>query len=282
VISVGNLTVGGTGKTPVVMSIVARLKARGHSPAVVMRGYGGRLKGPVFVDDTQHTVDDVGDEALLHAAQCPTWVARSRAAGAERAVAEGATVIVLDDGHQHPGIAKDLSFLVVSGLTGFGNNRIVPAGPLRESFVDGVARADAAIIMGDDRKNVARRFSPDMPLLRAQLVPGPEKDFLRGRKVVAFAGIGDPDKFFHTLHSVGAHILAAHPFADHHAFGGADIEPILDEAFGLDAIPVTTAKDAVRLAPDQRQQVNVLSVAVAWSDETALDALLNKVIAPTP
>jgi tetraacyldisaccharide 4'-kinase len=278
VVSVGNLTVGGTGKTPVVMALVRRLKARGLSPAVILRGYGGRLKGPVAVDPGQHTVDDVGDEALLHAIRGPTWVARSRAAGAERAVAGGADVLVLDDGHQHPGIAKDLALVVVDGTNGFGNGRLFPAGPLREPVSDGLARAHAAIIMGDDRRNLAARLAARLPLFRARLVPGPEQTTLRGRKVVAFAGIGRPEKFFHTLQAIGAHLAAVHSFADHYAFGEADIQPILDEAYSLGAIPVTTAKDAVRLAPDQRQQVNVLSVDVAWDDETTLDALLDKTL----
>jgi len=276
VISVGNLTVGGTGKTPIAMDIAARLKARGTSPAVILRGYGGKLAGPVAVDVNIHTVDDVGDEALLHAARGPTWVARSRAAGAVAATAAGATVLVLDDAHQHPGIVKDLSLVAIDGTAGFGNGRIVPAGPLRESVADGLARADAVVIVNEDRRNIAARLPYQFPILRAALVPGPEREALRGRKVVAFAGIGDPEKFFHTLRALGAQVVATHPFDDHHGFGEADIQPILDEAFSLQAIPVTTAKDAVRLPPDQRQQVNVLSVAVEWSDPAALDALLRK------
>ncbi|TAL00562.1 MAG: tetraacyldisaccharide 4'-kinase [Rhodospirillaceae bacterium] len=278
VISVGNLTVGGTGKTPVAMSIVTRLKARGLAPAVILRGYGGTLPGPVAVDPARHTAEDVGDEALLHAALAPTWVARSRAAGAVLATAAGASVIVLDDAHQHPSLAKDLSVIVIDGAAGFGNGRIVPAGPLRESVGDGLARTDAVVLMNDDRRNLASRLAAHVPVLRANLVPGPEQELLRGRRVVAFAGIGDPEKFFHTLRALGAQVVAKHPFDDHEGFGESDIQPILDEAYSLNAIPVTTAKDAVRLPPDQRQQVNVLSVGVEWADVSALDALLDRVL----
>ncbi len=278
VISVGNLTVGGTGKTPIAMSIVTRLLARGLSPAVILRGYGGQLKGPVQVDPRSHMVADVGDEALLHATRAPTWVARSRAAGAAAAERAGANVLVLDDGHQHPGIAKDLALVAIDGRRAFGNGRIFPAGPLRETVADGMARAHAAIIVGDDVRGVASRLG-ELPVLHARLVPGPEAAGMRGQRVVAFAGIGDPRKFFDTLRDVGAKIVAKHAFDDHYSFQQADVQPILDEAFSIDAIPVTTAKDAVRLAPDQRQQVNVLSVDVEWSDEAALDRLLDSVLA---
>jgi tetraacyldisaccharide 4'-kinase len=281
VISVGNLTVGGTGKTPVAISLVARLLARGGSPAVILRGYGGRVKGPLRVTRDMHVID-VGDEALVHAAHAPTWVARNRAAGARLATQAGASVLVLDDGHQHPGIAKDLALVVVDGRAAFGNGRIVPAGPLRETVADGLARADAIVLMGDDAHDLAHRLGDRLPILRADLVAGPDHASLRGQKVVAFAGIGDPRKFFATLEAIGARVVARHPFDDHHDFAEADIQPILDEAFAVGAIPVTTAKDAVRLVPDQRQQVNVLSVDVAWENESALEALLDRVIATKP
>ena len=189
VISVGNITMGGTGKTPVVISLVERLRARGESPAVILRGYGGRLKGPVLVDPTRHTVTDVGDEALLHAAHAPTWAARARAAGVVAAQSAGATILVLDDAHQHPGIAKDISFVVIDGQAGFANGRIFPAGPLREGVNDGLTRADAVILMNDDRHHLAERLRRHCPMIRARLAPGPEKDTLRGQKVVGFAGI---------------------------------------------------------------------------------------------
>ena len=274
VICVGNLTTGGTGKTPVTASIVRRLGAMGRTPAVLMRGYGGRLKGPVRVDARAHSADDVGDEALLHAKRGAVWVSQVRAQAAGPALADGADVLVMDDGHQHSTLAKDLSILVVDGSAGFGNGRIFPAGPLREPIQGGLARAQAAVIMGEDRLGLAASLSERLPVLRARLVPGPEAQRLKGERVVAFAGIGDPRKFYEALVSVGARVSAFHPFDDHYAFDVADIEPILDEAFAIGAIPVTTEKDAVRLAPDQRQQVNVLSVDVAWEKPDALDGLL--------
>ena len=277
VICVGNLTTGGAGKTPAAADIAARLRAVGREPAILLRGYGGRLAGPVRVG-RDHTVDDVGDEALLHARTTPTFVSRNRVLGAEAVVESGADVIVMDDGHQNPSLVKDLSIVVIDGTAGFGNGRVIPAGPLREPVARGLARAQAIVIMGDDPRNLAGKLSSYAPVLRARLAPSPEARALKGQRVVAFAGIGAPEKFFATLSALGARVVARHPFDDHYAFDGADIQPILDEAFAVDAIPVTTDKDAIRLPADQRQQVNVLSVGVEWENPAALEELLDKAV----
>ncbi|MEQ8734737.1 MAG: tetraacyldisaccharide 4'-kinase [Rhodospirillaceae bacterium] len=278
VISVGNLTVGGTGKTPVVRDLVQRCKERGQNPAVVLRGYGGRLTGPVRVDLDAHTALDVGDEALIHARDGTTWVARKRSDGALQAVAEGATVIILDDAHQHASLHKNCALVVVDGATGFGNHHTLPAGPLREDVRAGLARADRIILMGPDTTGLLDRLPPRLEVMKGHLDPTADAVQLRGRKVVAFAGLGRPDKFFNALVSIGAKVIAAHPFDDHHLYQQADIQPILDEAFELDALPVTTEKDAMRLSPYQRQQVNVLRVAVRWEHPSAIDSLLKEVL----
>jgi len=278
VICVGNLTVGGTGKTPIAASIAERLRQRGNRPAILLRGYGGKLKGPLKVDSRLHTFEDVGDEALLHAVTTPTWVSAKRALAALEAIKDGADVLVMDDGHQHPSLAKDLSLVSINGRIGFGNGRITPAGPLREPAESGLRRADAAIVMGGDPHQLSAGISKHTPILRAQLVPGPEAKYLKGEKVVAFAGIGDPINFFQALAGIGARVVSAHPFGDHYGYAGADIQTILDEAFSIGAVPITTMKDAVRLDPDQRQQVNVLSVDVEWEDPGALDKLLDRAL----
>ncbi|MFA7430322.1 MAG: tetraacyldisaccharide 4'-kinase [Rhodospirillaceae bacterium] len=277
VVCVGNVVAGGVGKTPVVLDLLRRLSGA-HA---LLRGYGGKERGPLRVDPARHDYEAVGDEALLLADRAPTWVARNRAAGARCAADAGASVIVMDDGFQNPSIAKDLSLVVIDGVAGFGNRRIIPAGPLREPLHGAFARADAVVLMGPDESGVVRRLERlgygHLPVLRASLVPGPEAVRMAGRKVVAFAGIGRPGKFFTSLRELGAQVLATHPFADHYPYAPADIQPILDEAFQLGATPVTTAKDAVRLPLDQRQQVDVLGVAVAWQDEAALNAVLARV-----
>lgn len=279
VISVGNLTVGGTGKTPVVRDLVKRLKALGRKPAVVLRGYGGTLKGPACVDPDVHSALDVGDEALLHARDGATWVARKRSEGAKAAVADGATAIVLDDAHQHTSLHKDLSLLVVDGAVGFGNHRILPAGPLREDVRAGLSRANGLIIMGHDNTGLATRLPDFLTTVAGTLEAEPESAHLHRQKVVAFAGLGRPEKFFDTLINLGAIVVAAHPFDDHHLYQPADIQTILDEAFSLDALPVTTEKDAMRLSPYQRQQVNVLRVTARYKNHAGLDALLQKALA---
>lgn len=281
VICVGNLTAGGTGKTPVAESIAQLLARKDRAPAVLLRGYGGRKHAaPLRVDRSVHTITDVGDEALLHAAAFPTFVSPDRVQAALMAIAQGATALVMDDGHQNPGLAKDLSLVVVDGIQGFGNGRIMPAGPLRENITAGLRRADAVVVMGDDPRDLAGKLSERLPVLRAHLALGPEFRQLSRQRVVAFAGIGQPEKFFRSLSAAGAQVVARRVFDDHHEFDAADIQPILDEAFDLGAIPVTTAKDAVRLSPDQRQQVNVVTVKVEWEDLSALDQLLDRVLTP--
>jgi len=278
VLSVGNLTVGGTGKTPVTRDVTARLRKKGSRPAVVLRGYGGQMAGPVRVDPAIHTALDVGDEALLHAKDCPTWVSRNRALGAHAAVDDGASFIVLDDAHQHTSLKKDASVVVVDGTSGFGNHRIVPAGPLREDVRAGLARADLIAIMGTDATDISQRLPESLPALEGTLQPAEEATHLRGQRVVAFAGLGRPEKFYATLGDVGAKVIAKHTFDDHHLFKPADIQPILDEAFSLGAIPVTTEKDAARLTPDQRQQVNVLRVSAQWRSPAPLENLLDRLL----
>lgn len=274
VVCVGNLVAGGAGKTPVALSLAERLKARGLRPFFLSRGHGGTEPGPLLVDPERHSARLVGDEPLLLAVAAPTVIARRRALAARLAVAHGAQVLIMDDGHQNPDLAKDLSVVVVDGAYGYGNGRVLPAGPLREPVRVGLARAQALVVMGRDGAGVARRAPKGLPVLHAHLAAGPEAAAVAGRRVVAFAGIGRPEKFFQGLAALGAQVLATHPFADHYPYAEADVQPILDEAYALNAIPVTTAKDAVRLPIDQRRQVTVVPVTVAWTDEAAVEALL--------
>lgn len=276
VICVGNIVAGGAGKTPVCMALVDRLRARGRVPHVLTRGYGGSEVGPRAVDLLRHDAARVGDEALLLAAHAPTWVARWRPDGAVAAAEMGADILVMDDGFQNPTIAKDLSLVVVDGAYGFGNGLPMPAGPCREAIRDGLARADAVVLMGDDVAGIAGRFG-DLPVLRARLVPGPEAESFRGRKVVAFAGIGRPAKFFDTLESCGAELVGAHSFPDHHAFDRAELTELVDQAKAQGALLATTAKDAVRVPSDLRPALSVLTVRLEWDTPEALDLLLDRV-----
>jgi len=272
VVCVGNLVAGGSGKTPIVLSLAISLAASGAAPHAVTRGYGGRLAGPVRVDPARHDAAEIGDEALLLAARLPCWVARDRAAGIRAAVAAGAGAILLDDGFQNPSIAKDLALVVVDAGFGFGNRRVIPAGPLRERVEPGLARADAIVLIGDGAEPEGLRPAGP-PILRADLVPIAGERFA-GQNLVAFAGIGRPEKFFATLRQLGATLVATHGFPDHHPYRPAEIEALRREAASLGAALVCTTKDRVRLDAASRAGIAVLEVEIAWHDPAALEALL--------
>ena len=273
-ICVGNLTVGGAGKTPVAIALAVRLLAAGERPHLVTRGYGGRARGPLRVAPERHDARLVGDEALLLAAVAPTWLARDRLAGAQAAAGAGASLVILDDGFQNPSLAPDLALVVIDGSYGFGNRRLVPAGPLREPVADGLRRADAAIRLGADAAQVEESLPAALPRLEAELRPAAGAPDLAGRRVLAFAGIGRPIKLFNTVREAGAELVEGVAFPDHHRYRRAEVEPLLARARQAGALCVTTAKDAVRLPADLRVRVVVMPVAVAWRDPAALDRLL--------
>jgi len=277
VVCVGALTVGGAGKTPAALAIAARLKAQGARPHILSRGYRGRLRGPVEVDPAVHTARDVGDEALLLAAAAPTWVARNRAVAAQAAIAAGADILVLDDGFQNPRLAKNLSLVVIDGGNGVGNGRTLPAGPLREPMARGLSRADAVVLVGRDRTGIAARIPRRLPLLRARLVPDPaDAALLRGKPVLAFAGLGRPQKFTASLEEIGAKPAIRRDFPDHHPYREREIEALVAEARQRDAVLVTTSKDAVRIGR-RRDEIHVLRVTLEFERPAELDRLLTAV-----
>ncbi len=272
-ICVGNISVGGAGKTPTAIALARMLVALGRSPHFLTRGYRGREAGPLRVDVERHDFKAVGDEPLLLARAAPTWVARDRAAGAKAAVAAGADCIVMDDGFQNPALVKDLSLVVVDGGYGFGNGRVLPAGPLREPIAAGMARADAVVLIGDDTAE-ARPHCAGKPVFEARIVPNAAGARFAGKKVVAFCGIGRPDKFFATLKGLGAELAEAIPFPDHHAFSESDIMLACEIASERGAVPVTTEKDFVRLPAEARRMVEALAIRVEWATPAAVEARL--------
>lgn len=275
VICIGNLTVGGAGKTPTALAVIDHLLARGDHPHVLTRGYGGRERGPLRVDLDVHDAETVGDEPLLLARSAPTWVSADRIAGAEAAVSAGASHIVMDDGLQNPHLVKDVSLLVVDGAVGFGNRRLMPAGPLREPPERAWSRIDAVIVIGEDRAGVGRDLPDDLPTLFADLVPEGDPSHLRGQRVLAFAGIGRPEKFYATLEAIGAEIVETRSFADHHRFSAVEIEALTARSRQFDAVCVTTEKDHVRLPPNLGNSVEKLPIRLRFHDPDRLARLLS-------
>lgn len=277
VICCGNVTVGGAGKTTLALDLGRRLIGRGLAAHFLLRGYGGAARGTrrVQPDDDSALV---GDEALLLAELAPTWTGADRAASARSAAAEGAQALVMDDGLQNPTLLKDLSLLVVDGGYGFGNGRVMPAGPLRESVAAGASRCQAAVLIGEDIAGAAAALPPGLPLLRARLVPGAEASALTGQRVCAFAGIATPEKFFTTLAEAGAVLAARLPFPDHHRYSVGELQDVLERAAQLQAVPVTTKKDAVRIPESLRSRIKVIGVSLTWHDARAIEGLLDSVL----
>jgi tetraacyldisaccharide 4'-kinase len=274
VICCGNVTVGGSGKTTLALDLLRRLDERGARPHALLRGYGGTARGTrrVVPDDD---ATETGDEALLLARAAPTWIGADRADAARAAIAAGAGVLVMDDGLQNPTLAKDMSLLVVDGGFGFGNGRVLPAGPLREPIAAGAARCRAAVVIGADESGATAALPSGLPVLRARLVPGPATESLHGRRVLAFAGIGRPAKFFATLREAGADLAGAVAFPDHHRFTDRDVSDLMTQAERLGALPVTTAKDSVRLPKSVGDAIFVADVVLDWQAWTAIESLLD-------
>ena len=275
VLCVGNYHVGGAGKTPTVLALAKLLRDLGETPVVLSRGYGGRLRGPVRVDPARHAATDVGDEPLMLAGALPVVVARDRSDGVPLARSQGASVILMDDGFQNPSVAKDASLIVIDSDRGLGNGRVIPAGPLRAPLPPQLARTDALVIVG--RGAGAEVVASDIaargkPVLRARLTPSDASvASLRGKRVLAFAGIGDPARFFATLRASGVEVVRERAFADHHPFSQNEIEALAAEAKRDALIAVTTEKDLARLTtggelPPWTQGVVPFAVTLEFED----------------
>jgi len=284
VICVGNVTMGGAGKTPIVREILARLTARGLAAHGLSRGHGGRLRGPTRVNPDQHAAADVGDEPLMLARDYPIWISRDRPAGAKAAAEAGARVVVMDDGFQNPSLKKTLSLIVVDGETRdeewpFGDGSVFPLGPMREPLAAGLARADAVVVLmpsdlAEPDPELLALFG-DKSVLIARLEPaappppGPQ---------VGFAGVGKPWKVERSLEAAGCDLVDFAPLADHATLSEDDLRALAARARKLGAGLVTTEKDWVKLPPAWRARIAAWPVRARFEDEAALDRLLDGVV----
>ena len=279
VICVGNLVAGGAGKTPTAIALALLLTAEGHKVHMLTRGYGGRLSGPVAVDPLHHTAGDVGDEALLLARATPTWIGADRRVIAHRAGDAGATVAIMDDGFQNPSLKKTVSLVVVDGEVGLGNGRIMPAGPLREDPSRALTRADAIVVMGEDRLGLGAALrammSHPLPDFSASLRATPAAPSFVGERVFAFAGIARPEKFFASLRAAGCDIVGMKAFPDHYSFRKSDLAALRSAARAAGAKLVTTEKDHVRLSGDEAADIAVFAVAATFDDPAAIQSFLS-------
>lgn len=274
VICIGNINIGGTGKTPTAIALAQRLIGWGYHVHIVSRGYGGSLAGPVQVNERTHSAAEVGDEPLLLSAFTPTWIARDRAAGVQAAQSAGAEVILLDDGFQNPSVLKDLSIVVVDASRGFGNGRVLPAGPLREPVGTGLKRANLVLSIGQTKTQID---TGETPRMHGRLTPLQTGMVWQDMRVLAFAGIGNPDKFFGTLRDLGCNIIRAEALEDHQPLTEALLTRLELEGKTRVAQLVTTEKDAVRLPAHFRPKVLTVPVRLSIDDWSPLDVELARI-----
>ncbi|MDO8878175.1 MAG: tetraacyldisaccharide 4'-kinase [Pseudolabrys sp.] len=281
VLCVGNFTLGGAGKTPTAMLLARMLRAAGETPYFLTRGYGGKVTRPRLVDAGKDAAHDVGDEALLLARIAPTVVGRNRVVGAALAKSKGASVVVMDDGLQNTSLAKDITLAVIDGRRGIGNARVFPAGPLRAPLKAQLKRCDALLVIGDDvRARDVVVQAGALPVFHGRLTPDPAAvTALRTRKVLAFAGIGDPDKFFATVEQAGIQIGARRAFGDHHRYSAEDAAELVMAAEHDTLTLLTTEKDHARMAGEPAlaalaAQAQVLPVTLEVDEMDALRALV--------
>ena len=282
IVCIGNLNVGGTGKTPTTIAAAQFLLEKDYNVHVVSRGYGGTAKGPLFINDKEYSANEVGDEALMLSAFAPTWVADKRSAGIKNAISKGAEIILLDDGFQDPSFYKDLSILTVNANKGFGNKRCIPAGPLRETLSSGLQRADILISIGAEpsQKNFKKIYKRDinLPVGIANLEVLKTGISWKNMKVMAFAGIAHPENFFDTLRAQGADIVSCQALTDHQKLSSTIMKRLIEAARAENAQLVTTEKDYVRLPKHFRQEVITLPIRIKLNENLSWEKIFTPIL----
>ena len=277
VICVGNIVIGGAGKTPVALKIGNMLKESGYNPHFVSKGYGGLEKNNTLVKDW-HSPNSVGDESLLLSEIAPTWIGIDRNRSFKLASDNGADCIVMDDGFQNPTLQKDFSIIVINGEQGFGNKRVIPSGPLRESINRGLSRTNLVITIGDISESVKDKIPKHIPIIEANFKIKEDDLMLKGQKVTAFAGIAYPEKFFNSLKLLKANIVDEISYSDHHIYSENDLLYLAEIANKNNSILVSTKKDIVRIPKSFRSLVRTIDGFIQLNDEKLLLEILSNLI----
>ena len=279
VIKIGNVVAGGAGKTPTVISLTKKLIASNLNVHIILKGYKSSARTSIQVNKAMHTYKEVGDEALICANFAPTWVGESRSESINNAIHNGAELVILDDGLQDKSIASNLNIIVFNGYQGIGNARIIPAGPLRENFIKAINRSDVAIIIDEDKKNIAKLIGNNIPIINSKLII--DDDYInnfKNKKVVAFCGIGYPDKFYMSLEKIGCEVLYIKSFPDHYIYKEKDILKLLKKSQLLDALLITTEKDHVKIMENHKNKIYFFPIRIELNNYKILDELLFSII----
>lgn len=283
VICIGNFTVGGAGKTPTAIAIARAATAKGLKPGFLSRGYGGTLDVTTRVDAEHHRSVDVGDEPLLLAREAITVISRKRVDGAKRLVDEGVDLIIMDDGFQSARLTLDYALVVIDTRRGIGNGHLVPGGPVRAPLDEQMRQLSAILKVGDGQAAdaiIRTAARAGKQIFVSSIRPRPQPD-LKGKPVLAYAGIADPEKFYRTVSSLGADIVSRRGFPDHHQFSDEEMSDLMQDAAKADLLPVTTAKDAMRLqgrhgpAADLLQASRIIDINMVFDDPNAAGAMID-------
>jgi len=277
IICIGNIVIGGAGKTPVALKIGSMLKKAGYNPHFVSKGYGGIEKNNTLVKDW-HSPKSVGDEPLLLSEIAPTWIGLDRNKSFKLANDHGADCIVMDDGFQNPTLQKDFSIVVINGEQGFGNKRVIPSGPLRESIKRGLSRTHLVIVIGSTSEKIKKTIPIEIPIIEAKFEINKENKIFKGQNITAFAGIAYPEKFFQSLEEQGAKIVKKMSYPDHYIYNENDLLSLAEMANKTKSILVSTRKDYIRIPKSYRSLINTLEGEIIFNDEDSLVKMLSKVI----
>jgi len=276
-ICVGNIVVGGAGKTPVALKIGELLIKSGYKPHFISKGYAGLTKISTLVK-SWHSATSVGDESILLSEVAPTWVGNDRIKSSILAKNQGGDCLIMDDGFQNPSIQKDFSIIVINSEQEFGNRRVMPSGPLRESINRGLSRTNLVIVIGNPSKEIKKIVPDHIPIIESKFEIKKENKSFKGQKIVAFAGIAYPEKFFNSLKDQGANIIKEISYPDHHIYNENDLLSLVETANKTQSILVSTKKDYVRIPKSYRSLVNTLEGEIIFKDEQLLREILSNVI----